>query len=147
MIQHAFTSAYQNKVGALNQGINTITGGVKDVATVAVGGIGMTGGLGSGTIAKAAKFGLANKIGGVGGSIMMATMEEKVNSDASSNLIASASLEDLDAALDKTASKYKDSESIAQLDTVWNTISKIRNQNKQKEMLNDVVENLMGGKE
>lgn len=147
MIQHAFTGAYQNKVGALNQGINTITGGVKDAATIALGAISMAGGLGSGTVSQAAKFGLANKIGGVGGSIMMATMQEKINSDVSSNLIASASLGDLDAALDKTANKYKDSESLAQLDTVWNTISKIRSQNKQKEMLNDVVENLMGGKE
>ena len=77
MISSAFKSAYVNQVNQQNQGINTIASGVKDLGTAITGILGFSGALGSGTLAKAAKFGLANKIGGVGGALMVATMDEK----------------------------------------------------------------------
>lgn len=80
MISNAFKSAYTNKVNAQNQGINTITGGVKAAGTLALGIAGFAGGLGEGVAAKAAKYNLATKVGGVGGAIMLSTMKEKEQS-------------------------------------------------------------------
>ena len=80
MIQHAFTSAYTGQISAQNQGINTITSGVKDAATLALGAAGFAGGLGSGVAAKAAKFNLAGRVGGIGGAIMLSTLKEKTDS-------------------------------------------------------------------
>ena len=134
-------------MNAQNQGIDTITTGAKSAATAVLGIAGLSGGLGSGIVAKAAKYGLANKVGGVGGAIMMSTMEDKISSDMAGNLIASASQEDVSNAFKQMASGYSDRESIYQLDTVWNTIVKQREQHKQQEMLKKVEENLKGGNE
>lgn len=80
MIQHAFTSAYSGEVGTSNQSINTITGGIKDLATTALGIAGFTGALGTGAAASASKYALAGRVGGVGGAIMLATMKDKKES-------------------------------------------------------------------
>lgn len=80
MIQHAFTGAYSGEVGTRNQSINAITGGIKDLATTALGIAGFTGALGTGAAASASKYALAGRIGGVGGAIMLATMQEKAMS-------------------------------------------------------------------
>lgn len=82
MIQHAFTGAYTSQVGAQNQGINTITGGIKDAATLAMGAAGFSGALGSGVVGKAAKYNLAGRVGGIGGAIMLSTLQEKKDSAA-----------------------------------------------------------------
>ena len=80
MIQHAFTSAYTNQVSAQNKGINTITTGVKDAATLVAGVLGFSGALGEGAAAKGAQHALAGRIGGVGGNIMLATLQQKKDS-------------------------------------------------------------------
>lgn len=79
-ISNAFKSAYANQVSQQNQGINTITSGVKDLATAAIGVAGFAGALGSGAAATAAKHTLAGRIGGVGGNIMLSTLQEKKDS-------------------------------------------------------------------
>lgn len=79
-ISNAFKGAYTNKVSQQNQGINAITSGVKDFATAAIGVAGFTGALGSGAAATAAKHTLAGRIGGVGGNIMLSTLQEKKDS-------------------------------------------------------------------
>lgn len=84
MISSAFKSAYTNKVGQQNQGINTITGGIKDSATVVMGALGFSGALGEGMLADASKHVFANRVGGIGGNIMLASMEEK-KSDQETN--------------------------------------------------------------
>ena len=80
MIQHAFTGAYTSKVSAKNEGLNTISGGLKDAATLAVGALGFAGALGDGAIAQGAKHALAGRVGGVGGNIMLATLQQKKDS-------------------------------------------------------------------
>jgi hypothetical protein len=80
MIQHAFTGAYTNKVSQQNQAINTISQGVKDAATLALGVTGFAGGLGQGVVSLGAEHALAGRIGGVGGNIMLATLKEKKDS-------------------------------------------------------------------
>jgi hypothetical protein len=77
MIQHAFTGAYTNQVAQQNQVIKTTWGGVKDAATMIAGGLGFSGALGEGIAAKGAEHALAGRIGGIGGNIMLATMQEK----------------------------------------------------------------------
>ena len=84
MIQHSFTGAYQSEVNARNQGINTIGAGIKDAATLALGITGFAGGFGSSelgkTVAKGAEHALAGRVGGVGGNIMLATLQQKKES-------------------------------------------------------------------
>ena len=80
MIQNAFTNAYTSRVQAQNQTINTVTGGIKDAAVLAAGIAGFSGALGDGAVAKGAKHALAGRVGGVGGNIMLATMQEKKDS-------------------------------------------------------------------
>ena len=77
MIQNAFVGAYTNQVGALSKGISTISSGVKDTAAVGLGVAGITGALGEGVAGKAASHYGAGRIGGIGGNIMLATLQEK----------------------------------------------------------------------
>lgn len=77
MIQNAFVGAYTNQVGALSKGISTISSGVKDAAALALGSAGISGALGEGVAGKAASHYGAGRIGGIGGNIMLATMQEK----------------------------------------------------------------------
>lgn len=76
-ISNAFKSAYTNEVAQQNQTINTITQGVKSAAVLAAGIVGFTGGLGEGTIAKGAQHALAGRVGGIGGNIMLAALNQK----------------------------------------------------------------------
>ena len=77
MIQNAFVGAYTREVGALSKGISTISSGAKDAAAVMFGVAGITGALGEGVAGKAASHYGAGRIGGIGGNIMLATMQEK----------------------------------------------------------------------
>lgn len=76
-ISNAFKSAYVNQVSQQNQGINTITQGVKDLAVTAAGIAGFSGALGSGALAQGAMHAFAGKVGGIGGNIMLSTLMEK----------------------------------------------------------------------
>lgn len=97
-IQHNFKQAYTNKVSQQNQGINTITQGVKSTAIAVggvAGGVGMAMGAGgsglSGAMASFAESGvgkmvfqnMAGKIGGIGGNLMAQSMQEKLGSAVS----------------------------------------------------------------
>lgn len=80
MIQHAFTGAYTNRVSQQNQMIGNVTKGAKDVGITLAGGLGFSGALGEGAVAKGAEHALAGRVGGVGGNIMLATLQEKKES-------------------------------------------------------------------
>ena len=84
MIQNAFKGAYTNEVSTRNQGINTISTGIKDAVTLAMGITGFAGGFGTSTLgkslAKGAEHALAGRVGGVGGNIMLATLQQKKES-------------------------------------------------------------------
>lgn len=80
MIQNAFKGAYTSQISAQNQGINTISSGVKDAATLVAGALGFGGALGEGALAKGAEHTLAGRVGGVGGNIMLATLQQKKDS-------------------------------------------------------------------
>ena len=77
MIQNAFKSAYTGQVGAQMQTINTGIGAVKDAVTVAAGVLGFSGALGQGVVAKGAEHALAGRVGGIGGNIMLMSLQQK----------------------------------------------------------------------
>lgn len=77
MIQNAFVGAYTNQVGALNKGISNISSGIKDATAVGLGIAGISGAFGEGVMGKAASHYGAGRIGGIGGNIMLATLQEK----------------------------------------------------------------------
>ena len=119
MIQHAFTGAYTSQVSAQSQGINTITSGIKDAATLVAGVLGFSGALGSGALAKGAEHALAGRVGGVGGNIMLATMQQKKErlSDSIQNSLCCIRTGD------KISIGFRDS-----LQRVWQTDFRIANQ-------------------
>lgn len=77
MLSNAFKSVYTNQVSQQAKGVQTITSGVKDTAIAALGALGFSGALGEGAVAQGAQHTLAGRIGGVGGNIMLATLNEK----------------------------------------------------------------------
>lgn len=142
MISSAFKSAYQNEFNQQSQMLNTINTGIKDLGTAMVGMLGFNGTLGSGTMAKAAKLGLANKIGGIGGALMVATMDEKTQPQESPLL--SASDKEVQGAFDKMAAGAKTTADFESLTTVWEQISKARQKKREQDMLSQVESNLGG---
>lgn len=130
-ISNAFKSAYTNQVAQQNQGINTITSGVKDLATAAIGAAGFAGALGSGAAATAAKHTLAGRIGGVGGNIMLSTLQEKKDSanakQANSQLF---SVEDITNTISsQLGGNPINNSAIKQLGTVFETLQQAKEQN------------------
>lgn len=119
-ISNAFKSAYTNQVAQQNQGINTITSGVKDIATTIAGVAGFTGALGSGALAQGAKHALAGRVGGVGGNIMLSTMQEKTQTAKANEEIGKLFTND---EVSKTISSNK------QLGTVFETLQRAKEQN------------------
>ena len=77
MISNAFKGAYQNAVGQQTQTYSTIGEGVKAAGTLMAAALGFSGALGEGTMAKATQHYAAGRIGGIGGNIMLATMNQK----------------------------------------------------------------------
>lgn len=129
-ISNAFKSAYTNQVAQQNQGINTITSGVKDLATAAIGAAGFAGALGSGAAATAAKHTLAGRIGGVGGNIMLSTLKEKKDSanakQANSQLF---SVEDITNTINsQLGGNPINNNAVKQLSTVFETLQAAKNQ-------------------
>lgn len=90
MISNAFKGAYVNEVGQETQGIGNITTGIKDLATAVVGSLGFAGAIGSGAMAKGAEHALAGRIGGVGGNLMLATLEQKKSTAEAAKQVSSA---------------------------------------------------------
>lgn len=141
MIQSAFTNAYTRQIGAQNQGIGTITQGVKDAGTLAMGITGFAGGLGEGAAAEAAKHTLAGRVGGIGGNIMLATIEEKRGTNKASQMFSAQmfSAQDVgkaissklgDNPINRTAKK--------QLSTVFEMLQKTKTEQMLKTSIGDI---------
>lgn len=129
MIQHAFTGAYTNQVTQQTQFANTVWSGVKDAATLAAGVAGFSGALGEGVAAEGAKHALAGRVGGIGGNIMLATLEEKKQTQKANAIKADF--------LNKTIEGLKgnpiNNKAIAQLQTVAEKLSKKIAKDEEKE--------------
>lgn len=80
MISSAFKSASINETSQRLKGISTITKGVESAAIAVAGALGFAGALGDGVVAKGAEHALANRAGGIGGNIMLASLNEKKKS-------------------------------------------------------------------
>lgn len=138
MLSNAFKGAYQNEVAQQNKGISTITSGAKDLVTGVIGALGFTGALGDNIFATASKYGLANKIGGVGGSIMLASMTDRTNAIKDSMVNDFMVSKDGDTraekAFDKVAGELKTAQEFETLDTVWNKLNQQAQKRKEVEM-------------
>ena len=151
MISNAFKSAYTNQVSQQNQGINTITAGIKDAGTAIAGVMGFAGALGSGALATASKHALAGRIGGVGGNLMVSTMQQKATTakleQYQNSIFNEADNAKVDATFDKvagsmqgaTASEFK------ALDTVWSKIENARQLAKMESRVNEAYKEVQSG--
>lgn len=77
MISNQFRSAAINEANQQNQLKSTRASGVKDLSIAIVGAMGFSGSLGDNIVSDAAQHVAANRVGGIGGNIMMATLQEK----------------------------------------------------------------------
>lgn len=78
MISSAFKSANINQTNQMTQGINTITSGVKDAAVLVAGALSFSGIAGGESLLNdALQHTFAGKVGGIGGNIMLMSMQEK----------------------------------------------------------------------
>lgn len=79
MISSAFRSAAQNVANQQTQFANNISSGIKDTATLAAGIAGLsTLGTGS-TLSSAMAHTFAGRVGGIGGNIMLANLQERTD--------------------------------------------------------------------
>lgn len=77
MISSAFRSAAQNAANQQTQFANDISSGIKDTATLAAGIAGLST-LGTGSaLSSAAAHTFAGRVGGIGGNIMLASLQER----------------------------------------------------------------------
>lgn len=125
MIQHAFTSAYTQRVGQQNQFASNIWQGAKDVATLGLGIAGFSGALGEGVLAKASKYNLATKVGGIGGAIMLSTLQEKKDATQEREQQQMLSQEDIQSQLGDNPINRP---ALKKLNTVFDTIMKAKEQ-------------------
>ena len=130
MIQHAFTGAYTNQVAQQTQFANTVWSGVKDAATLAAGVAGFSGALGEDVVAEGAKHALAGRVGGIGGNIMLATLEEKKQTQKANAIKA----EFLNKTIEGLKGNPINNKAIAQLQTVAEKLSKkiVKDEEKEK---------------
>lgn len=139
MISNAFKSAYMSEQNAINQVGTNVTNAMKGAGTLIAGIAGFTGALGDGAVANAAKHNLAGQIGGIGGNIMLATMDEKKAVAQSQQIqnLAKLSEDELNARFEPIA-KGVEANSLEEqvVDTVWNKIQKERAKNLEKNILN-----------
>lgn len=123
MLSNAFKSAETSRVAAQTQGINTITSGIKDAGIAVMGAMGFGGGLGSGAVAKGAKHALAGRIGGIGGNIMLATMEEKkATTQAKQNIVSMLDPKAQEVAVGALGDNPINRSAVKQLNTVFETL-------------------------
>lgn len=142
MISNAFKGAYQNEVTQRNQGINTITSGVKDLGTAVLGVLGFSGALGTGTASDVFKHALANRIGGIGGNLMLASMEEKIQNNAQPTIYDIEDTEAVNKAFDDALSS--NAQNVKAFETVWNKLTKSREQQAVKSAEQEIMKNLGG---
>ena len=144
MLSNAFKSAETSRVAAQTQGINTITSGIKDAGIAIAGAMGFSGALGSGAVAKGAKHALAGRIGGIGGNIMLATMEEKIQSNSRQSIYDIQDTESVNKAFD--AAVASNMGNIKAFETVWEKLSKAREQREVQNAEQEIMKNLGGEK-
>lgn len=122
MLSNAFKSAETSRVAAQTQGINTITSGIKDAGVAVLGGLGFGGKL-PGPVAKGAKHALAGRIGGIGGNIMLATMEEKkATTQAKQNIVSMLDPKAQEVAVSALGDNPINRSAVKQLNTVFETL-------------------------
>lgn len=144
MLSNAFKSAETSRVAAQTQGINTITSGIKDAGIAVMGAMGFGGALGSGAVAKGAKHALAGRIGGIGGNIMLATMEEKIQSNSRQSIYDIQDTEAVNKAFDIAVASNIGN--IKAFETVWEKLSKAREQREVQNAEQEIMKNLGGKK-
>ena len=144
MLSNAFKSAETSRVAAQTQGINTITSGIKDAAIGITGAMGFSGALGSGAVSKGAKHALAGRIGGIGGNIMLATMEEKIQSNSRQSIYDIQDTEAVNKAFDTAVASNMGN--IKAFETVWEKLSKAREQRAVQNAEQEIMKNLGGEK-
>ena len=139
-IQHNFKQAYTNKVSQQNQGINTITQGVKSTA-IAVGGVavGASMAMGAGSVGKMVFQNMAGKIGGIGGDLMAQSMQEKLDSAVSAEQNKqSIEADTVSRMTSELGGNPINNPAIKQINTVYDTIL----QERQNKILNQASKKL-----
>ncbi len=143
-ISSAFKGAYKEEVSQRNKGIGTVSEGIKSTGTAIVGALGFTGALGTGALAEGAKHALAGKVGGVGGNIMLATLNEKTqasqNAKESISIFKEEDTEKIDKAFEQAWGEVRGTPEEDAFTTVWEQVERARKKKQQQKVLEKVEE-------
>lgn len=102
----AFKSAVISKESAQNKGVNQITSGIKDAVVAIGGGISFATGA-TNVVGQSFQHGLANRIGGIGGNLMLNMMQEKKITDDDRRGYTDLELDEAKAGLEKEIADQK----------------------------------------
>lgn len=131
MISSAFKSAALEETRAKQNVVGTATAGVKDLATGIVGALGFAG-VGGDAFSTAAQHALAGRVGGIGGNLMLASMEEKIADAKEYDLMRQGSFtrEEVGSTIkSQLGDNPINRAAIKQLDTVFNTLQRAKEEN------------------
>lgn len=131
MISSAFKSAALEETRGKQNVVGTATAGVKDLATGIVGALGFAG-VGGAAISTAAQHALAGRVGGIGGNLMLASMEEKIADAKEYDLMKQGSFtkEEVSSTIkSQLGDNPINRAAIKQLDTVFNTLQRAKEEN------------------
>lgn len=142
----AFKESYINEVNQQNQGINNISQGIKSAAVLALGISGFTGGLGDGALAKGAQHTLAGKVGGIGGNIMLASLNQKKESNANKSIYQIEDTEAVEKAFDQAIANGITNDYKA-METVWDKLTKAKQDREVQKIEKEVMKNIKEGEE
>lgn len=131
MISNAFKSAALEETRSKQNVVGTSITGFKDLATAVLGVLGFAG-VGGAAFSTAAKHALAGKVGGIGGNLMLASMDEKVSDAKLLDAMKQGSFtkEEVSSTIrSQLGDNPINRAAIKQLDTVFNTLQRAKEEN------------------
>lgn len=138
-----------NESAQMNKTFGNVSGAILDSAAVVTAALGFSGALGEGATGQALGHAAAGRIGGIGGNLMLATMNEKVRTQqdvSDKKFLANASDEELESAFDSMVKEGNENDRLREsaLDTVWDILSREREKKKIMNTARQKIEKARG---
>lgn len=127
MLSNAFRGTVKEESAQRNQVINTATTGIKDLATGVAGVLGFANVFQSAKVDAALEHAFASRVGGIGGNIMLASLQEKKESTQANEENKLFSAEEVGATIKSTLGDNPINRSATkQLSTVFETLQRAK---------------------
>lgn len=139
-----------NESAQMNKTFGNVSSAILDSAAVVTAALGFSGALGEGVTGQALGHAAAGRIGGIGGHLMLATMNQKVKSSqdfkSDSQFLNEASDEELDYGLGKVYNEGKDDKvKMEALSTVADILMRSREKKRVMSEAREAIESIRKG--